>query len=241
MPHGNGLEVVDLWVKVENKEILKGVNLHVPKGELHVLMGPNGAGKSTLAMTLAGHPKYKVVRGDILLDGESIKDLPPEERARKGLAVLLQHPPELEGVKVAELLNKLIERYGSNTTPQELLERVGLSPSLLFRYFNVGFSGGERKRLELARILAMRPKIVVMDEPDSGVDVESLKYIAKNIEDMVKSNIGVLVITHYRNILRYVTPNRVHIMVDGRIVLSGGPELVEKIEKEGYSGVVKVA
>jgi len=241
VPHGNGLEVVDLWVKVENKEILKGVNLHVPKGELHVLMGPNGAGKSTLAMTLAGHPKYKVVRGDILLDGESIKDLPPEERARKGLAVLLQHPPELEGVKVAELLNKLIERYGSNTTPQELLERVGLSPSLLFRYFNVGFSGGERKRLELARILAMRPKIVVMDEPDSGVDVESLKYIAKNIEDMVKSNIGVLVITHYRNILRYVTPNRVHIMVDGRIVLSGGPELVEKIEKEGYSGVVKVA
>ncbi len=241
MTKDDGLKVIDLWVKVENKEILKGVNLHVPKGELHVLMGPNGAGKSTLAMTLAGHPKYKVVRGDILLDGESIKDLPPEERARKGLAVLLQHPPELEGVKVAELLNKLIERYGSNTTPQELLQKVGLSPSMLFRYFNVGFSGGERKRLELARILAMKPKIVVMDEPDSGVDVESLKYIAKNIEEMIKNGIGVLVITHYRNILRYVVPNRVHIMVDGRIVLSGGPELVERIEKEGYSGVVKVA
>ncbi len=241
MSTDNGLKVVDLWVKVENKEILKGVNIHVPKGELHVLMGPNGAGKSTLAMTLAGYPKYKIVNGDILLDGESIKDLPPEERARKGLAVLLQHPPELEGVRVVELLNKLIERYGSNTSPQELLQKVGLSPSMLYRYFNVGFSGGERKRLELARILAMKPKIVVMDEPDSGVDIESLKYIAKNIEDMIVNNIGVLVITHYRNILRYITPKRVHIMVDGKIVLSGGPELVERVEKEGYSGVVKRA
>ncbi|ABU82395.1 Fe-S cluster assembly ATPase SufC [Ignicoccus hospitalis] len=233
-----GLEVVDLWVSVGNKTILKGVNLKLPRGEFHALVGPNGAGKSTLAMTLAGYPGYKVVKGDILLDGESIKDLPPEERAKKGLAVLLQHPPELEGIRVAELLERLKGLYGCKDSVEDLLRRVGLPSDMAFRYVNVGFSGGERKRFDLARVIAMRPKIVVMDEPDSGVDVESIKRIADGIKWLLSQNAGVLVITHYRNILKYVKPHLVHVMIDGRIVKSGGPEILEVIEEKGFAGVV---
>ncbi|NPA85521.1 MAG: Fe-S cluster assembly ATPase SufC [Crenarchaeota archaeon] len=232
-----GLEVIDLWVKVGDKLILKGVNLKLPKGEFHALVGPNGAGKSTLAMTIAGHPAYKVVRGDILLDGESIKDLDPEERAKRGLAVLFQHPPELEGVRVAELFEKLREMYGGEKL-EDLLKLVGLPGDIAFRYVNVGFSGGERKRFDLARIIAMKPKIVIMDEPDSGVDMESVKRIAEGIKKLLDMGAGVLVITHYRNILKYITPKMVHVMIDGRIVKSGGPELLEIIEAKGFSGVV---
>ncbi len=234
----NGLRVVDLWVRVDNREILKGVNLHVPRGELHVLMGPNGAGKSTLAMTIAGHPKYKVVKGHIFLDNEEITNLPPEERAKRGLAVLFQMPPELEGVTVADLLNKIKERTGCKDDVYKLLSVANLPPSMAYRYVNKGFSGGERKRFELVRIVAMKPKIVIMDEPDSGVDVESLKVIADGVKRLLRENAGVLVITHYRNILKYLTPNKVHIMMDGRIVKSGGPELIEIVEEKGFKEVV---
>ena len=234
----DGLEVVDLWVKVGDKLILKGVNLRLPKGEFHALVGPNGAGKSTLAMTIAGHPAYKVVRGDILLDGESIKDLDPEERAKRGLAVLFQHPPELEGVRVAELFEKLKELYGCKDSTENLLKLVGLPTDMAFRYVNVGFSGGERKRFDLARIIAMRPKIVIMDEPDSGVDMESVKKIAEGIKKLLDMGAGVLVITHYRNILKYIKPKLVHVMIDGRIVKSAGPEILEEIEAKGFNGVV---
>ena len=233
----NGLEVVDLWVKVGGKTVLKGVNLKLPRGEFHALVGPNGAGKSTLAMTIAGHPAYKVVKGDILLDGESIKDLPPEERAKKGLAVLFQHPPELEGVRVSELLEKLKEMYKCKDSIEDLLRLVGLPSDMAFRYVNVGFSGGERKRFDLARIIAMRPKIVIMDEPDSGVDVESIKRIAEGIKKLLDMGAGVLVITHYRNILKYIKPKLVHVMIDGRIVMSAGVEILEEIEKKGFEWV----
>ncbi|ALU11554.1 iron ABC transporter ATP-binding protein [Ignicoccus islandicus DSM 13165] len=234
----NALEVIDLWVKVEGKEILKGVNLNIPKGELHILMGPNGAGKSTLAMTLAGHPKYVVEKGKIVLCGEEITHLPPEERARKGLMVLFQTPPELEGVYVADLINKISERFGSKVDVEELLKEVNLPPSFAYRYVNKGFSGGERKRFETARILAAKPKVVVMDEPDSGVDVESIKVIANTINKLLQMGTSVLVITHYRNILKYVTPHKVHVMIDGRIVKSGDISLVEEIEKKGFKEVV---
>ncbi|UXD21477.1 iron ABC transporter ATP-binding protein [Ignicoccus pacificus DSM 13166] len=233
-----GLEVIDLWVEVEGKMILKGVNLALPRGEIHVLMGPNGAGKSTLAMTIAGHPKYKVVRGKILLDGEDITNDPPEERARKGLAVLFQMPPELEGVTVAELLNKIKERSGCKEDVYDLLRESNLPSEMAYRYVNKGFSGGERKRFELSRILAMKPKIVIMDEPDSGVDIESLKVIAEGVKRLQRERAGVLVITHYRNILKYIVPNKVHIMIDGKIVKSGGVELIEIVEKKGFKEVV---
>ena len=234
----NALEVIDLWVKVEGKEILKGVNLNIPKGELHILMGPNGAGKSTLVMTLAGHPKYVVERGKILLYGEDITKLPPEERARKGLMILFQAPPELEGVYVADLLNKISERFGKNIDVENLLREVNLSPSFAYRYVNKGFSGGEKKRFETARILAANPKVVVMDEPDSGVDVESIRVIANVINKLLESGASVLVITHYRNILKYVKPHKVHVMIDGRIVKSGDISLVEEIERRGFKEVV---
>ena len=233
-----GLEVIDLWVKAGDKTILKGVNLKLPPKEFHALVGPNGAGKSTLAMAIAGHPQYKVIKGDILLDGESIKDLPPEERAKRGLAVLLQHPPDLEGIRVAELLERLKKMYGCEESVESLISRVGLPGDVAFRYVNVGFSGGERKRFDLARILAMKPKIVIMDEPDSGVDVESVKMIADGIKRLLSQGAGVLVITHYRNILKYVVPHKVHVMIDGRIVKVGGPEILEVIEEKGFAGVV---
>ncbi len=232
-----GLEVIDLWVKVGNRTVLKGVNLKLPRGEFHALVGPNGAGKSTLAMTIAGHPAYKVVKGDILLDGESIKDLPPEERAKRGLAVLFQHPPDLEGIRVAELFEKLKQMYGCKENVDDLLKLVGLPSDMAFRYVNVGFSGGERKRFDLARIIAMKPKVVILDEPDSGVDMESVKKIAEGIKKLLEMNAGVLVITHYRNILKYIKPKVVHVMIDGRIVKSGGPEILEEIEEKGF-GVV---
>jgi len=234
-----GLEVKNLRVEVDDKEILKGVKLSIPKGQVHVLMGPNGAGKSTLAMTIAGHPKYKVKEGKILLDGEDITELPPEERARRGLAVLFQIPPELEGVSVADLLNKIRDRTGCKEDVYQLLSEGNLPKEMAYRYVNKGFSGGERKRFELSRIIAMRPKIVVMDEPDSGVDLESLKVIANGIKRLQKQGAGVLVITHYRNILKYLTPDRVHIMIDGKIVRSGGPELIGVVEEKGFKGVLE--
>ncbi len=234
----NALDVIDLWVSVDGKDILKGVNLSIPRGELHVLMGPNGAGKSTLAMTLAGHPRYLVKRGKILLYGEDITSLPPEERARKGLMVLFQTPPELEGVYVADLLRKIGEKFGRSVDVEQFLRDVNLPTDFAYRYVNKGFSGGERKRFETARILAAAPKVVVMDEPDSGVDVESVKVIADAIKKLVESGTSVLVITHYRNILKYVKPHRVHVMIDGRIVKSGDISLAEKIEQKGFKEVV---
>ena len=233
-----GLEIIDLWVKVEGKIILKGVNLFLSRKEVHVLMGPNGAGKSTLALTIAGHPKYEVVKGRMLLEGDDITYLLPEERARKGLAVLFQMPPELEGITVANLLNKIKEKSGCKDDVETLLSQSNLPKEMAYRYVNKGFSGGERKRFELSRIIAMKPKIVIMDEPDSGVDVESVKAIADGVKRLQRMGAGVLIITHYRNILKYLEPDKVHIMIDGKIVRSGGLELVELVEEKGFKEVI---
>ncbi|MCQ4336496.1 MAG: Fe-S cluster assembly ATPase SufC [Sulfolobales archaeon] len=244
------LVVENLHVEVEGKEVLKGVNLEVNRGEVHVLMGPNGSGKTTLSLALMGHPKYKITKGRILLEGEDITGLEPHERARKGLFLAFQNPIEISGVRLSTLLTLEANRvFGSSIKPEETLsvirdlaKRVGLSESLLNRNVFEGFSGGEKKRTEIAQMLLLKPKIAILDEPDSGVDVDGLKIIADNISKLLRENgTGFLIITHYRRILEYVKPTKVHVMYKGKIVMSGGEELSAKIDREGYESVVKGA
>ncbi|MCQ4349617.1 MAG: Fe-S cluster assembly ATPase SufC, partial [Sulfolobales archaeon] len=240
----------NLHVEVEGKEVLKGVNLEVNRGEVHVLMGPNGSGKTTLSLALMGHPKYKINKGRILLEGEDITGLEPHERARKGLFLAFQNPIEISGVRLSTLLALEANRvFGSSIKPEETLsvirdvaKRVGLSESLLNRNVFEGFSGGEKKRTEIAQMLLLKPKIAILDEPDSGVDVDGLKIIADNISKLLQENgTGFLIITHYRRILEYVKPTKVHVMYKGKIAVSGGEELSAKIDREGYESVVKGA
>jgi Fe-S cluster assembly ATP-binding protein len=244
------LVVENLHVEVEGKEVLKGVNLEVNRGEVHVLMGPNGSGKTTLSLALMGHPKYKITKGRILLEGEDITGLEPHERARKGLFLAFQNPIEISGVRLSTLLTLEANRvFGSSIKPEEtfsvirdVAKRVGLSESLLNRNVFEGFSGGEKKRTEIAQMLLLKPKIAILDEPDSGVDVDGLKIIADNISKLLQENgTGFLIITHYRRILEYVKPTKVHVMYKGKIVVSGGEELSAKIDREGYESVVKGA
>jgi len=244
------LVVENLHVEVEGKEVLKGVNLEVNRGEVHVLMGPNGSGKTTLSLALMGHPKYKITKGRILLEGEDITGLEPHERARKGLFLAFQNPIEISGVRLSTLLTLEANRvFGSSIKPEETLsvirdvaKRVGLSESLLNRNVFEGFSGGEKKRTEIAQMLLLKPKIAILDEPDSGVDVDGLKIIADNISKLLQENgTGFLIITHYRRILEYVKPTKVHVMYKGKITVSGGEELSAKIDREGYESVVKGA
>ncbi|PVU69771.1 Fe-S cluster assembly ATPase SufC [Sulfolobales archaeon SCGC AB-777_K20] len=242
------LVVENLHVEVEGKEVLKGVNLEVNRGEVHVLMGPNGSGKTTLSLALMGHPKYKITKGRILLEGEDITGLEPHERARKGIFLAFQNPIEISGVRLSTLLALEANRvFGSSIKPEETLsvirdvaKRVGLSESLLNRNVFEGFSGGEKKRTEIAQMLLLKPKIAILDEPDSGVDVDGLKIIADNISKLLQeNNTGFLIITHYRRILEYVKSTKVHVMYKGKIVVSGGEELSAKIDREGYESVVK--
>ncbi len=242
------LEVKGLVAKVRDtdKVVVNGVSLRVDRGEIVALMGPNGSGKSSLAYTLMGHPRYEVVSGDILLDGESIVGLPPEERSLRGLFLGFQNPVEVEGVKLSSLIvasyNKRVgERDLFKTSnPRVFIEMnkyasmLGLRSELLYRDVNVGFSGGERKRSEMLQALMLNPRYVILDEPDSGLDVDGVKVIANSIELLRSRGTGVLLITHYTRILRYVKPSRVYVMVNGRIVASGGYELAEKIDREGY-------
>ncbi len=231
------LVVENLEVSVNDAKILDGINLKVEEGKTIVVMGPNGSGKTTLAMTIAGHPRYKVTKGRILFNGEEITRLPPEERARKGISILCQMPPSLEGVKVADLLNKLVERFNPPLSVEEALEIVGLPRSFLYREVNVGFSGGEKKRFEMAKVILMNPKFAVLDEPDSGVDVESLKFIARGINLLKERNVGMLIITHYRNILKYIDLDEVCVLFKGRIIRCGGSELISLIEEKGYKAL----
>ncbi len=243
------LQVRDLVVRIRGlgKVVVDGVNLEVGKGEIVALMGPNGSGKSSLAYTIMGHPRYEVVSGDIVVDGESIVGLSPEERSLKGLFLGFQNPVEVEGVKLSNLIiasyNKRIgERDLLKTSNPRIIVEInkyasilGLRRELLYRDVNVGFSGGERKRSEMLQALILNPRYVILDEPDSGLDVDGVKVIANAIETLRSRNTGVLLITHYTRILRYVKPSRVYVMVNGRIVEKGGYELAEKIDREGYS------
>ena len=244
------LEVKNLHVTVEDKEILKGVDLKVDLGKLVVVMGPNAGGKSTLAYTIMGREGYEVTDGDIIFNGESILELDTDERARLGLFLAVQEPPPLPGVKGSLLIPAVIKRRRNLPMDNKLmdikilrevrpkLDSVGLDSSYMGREVNVGFSGGEKKRFELFQALAYDPKVVILDEPDSGLDVDGVKLVARLLDEMRNSGKGVLLITHNPRLLHFVEPDEVNVLIDGKIVKRGGMEVAEFVEKYGYEKVV---
>ena len=246
------LEIKDLQVSVEDKEILKGIDLVVRSGEVHAIMGPNGSGKSTLSLAIMGHPRYKVTRGSVLLDGADILALPVDERARKGLFLAFQYPSAIPGVSVANFLRTAInarrstpgvEKKNDMPIPQfrkllaEKMKQLEVPDDFLKRAVNDGFSGGEKKRLETLQMHMFQPTFAILDETDSGLDIDALRTIATGIESLRGPDIGILLITHYERILRYIQPDFVHVLVDGRIVRTGGRELAAELETKGYDFV----
>jgi len=245
MNDADALIIEDLVVEVEGKEILKGVNLRVGKGEVHALMGPNGSGKSTLAHTLMGHPRYRVVRGRVLYKGEDILPLSPDERARRGIFLAFQYPLEIPGVRVRHFLRLALKAVKGREMPvtqfrkllQEKMELLEMDRSFADRYLNEGFSGGEKKRNEILQMALLEPEIAILDETDSGLDIDALKVVANGINRLIGPNLGILLITHYQRILNYVEPHFVHVLLDGRVVRSGGRELAQELEAKGYEGI----
>ena len=240
------LEVRGLTVEVEGKRILKGVNLSVDRGEIHLVMGPNGSGKSTLAYAITGRPGYEVVDGDILFEGRSILEMDPDERALAGIFLGFQEPPPIPGVRLLTLYNavsnkkqgKPIAGYGDPTAHKRVaqaLEAVGLPASYALREVNVGFSGGEKKRLEAAQALLFDPKLVIMDEPDSGLDADGVRQIAGIFKRLRDDGKALIIITHYARLAKFLEPDRVTVLVGGRVAATGGPDLAHLIESEGYS------
>lgn len=247
------LEIKDLHISIDGKQILTGLNLGLDKGEVHAIMGPNGSGKSTLANAIMGHPKYSIDSGDILVKGESILNLSTDLRARKGLFLGFQYPTEIPGVGYSHFLrnayNTLNKSLGEEQnrevfiTVREFheyvkknLDAVGLDPSFLSRYLNEGFSGGEKKRSEVMQMLVLKPNIAILDEPDSGLDIDSVKSVAEAINKLIDTGAGVLVITHYARILRYLKKlDYVHVVARGKVIKSGGKELSEELEAKGYT------
>ncbi|WP_457636614.1 Fe-S cluster assembly ATPase SufC [Oceanithermus sp.] len=236
------LEVRDLWVNVNDTPILKGVNLTVPRGEVHALMGPNGAGKSTLGKVIAGDPSYEVVGGEVLLDGQNILGLEPDERARMGLFLAFQYPVEVPGVTIANFLRLALQARHGKEVPlvefyaklQRAVEVLEWDESYLTRYLNEGFSGGEKKRNEILQLMVLEPAYAILDETDSGLDIDALKIVAKGVNAMRGPDFAALVITHYQRLLNYIVPDVVHVMMDGRIVKTGGRELALELEERGY-------
>lgn len=247
------LEVKDLHVAVTDeetkgqKEILTGVNLVMKTGEIHAIMGPNGTGKSTLSQTIMGQPGYQVTQGDILLDGQSILTMPVDERARRGLFLAMQYPAEIQGVTNAEFLRAAINARrpaDDQISVMAFLKKLDanlalldMSESMTERYLNEGFSGGEKKRNEILQLLMIEPTFAILDEIDSGLDIDALKVVAKGVNSMRGANFGSLIITHYQRLLNYIVPDTVHVMMGGKIVKTGGPELAKQLEKEGYAGL----
>jgi Fe-S cluster assembly ATP-binding protein len=247
------LELKNLHVSLEDKgvEIVKGVDLSVDTNQIHAIMGPNGSGKSTLAYALMGHPAYEITEGQILFDGEDVTELEADERAQRGLFLAFQSPHAIPGVTVTSFLRSAINanrkaRNDGQDDPiaikefrQEMLasmEKLKVPRELAQRYLNDGFSGGEKKRVEILQMAMLKPRIAVLDETDSGLDIDALKTVANGVSELVGEETGALVITHYQRILNYVKPDFVHVFVDGRIVEEGGPELAHKLEAEGYEG-----
>lgn len=239
---GTLLEVRSLYVKAQSRLILKDINLSIKPGEIHAIMGRNGSGKSTLANALMGNPGYEVASGDILFHGESIVGLKPEERAKMGLFLAFQSPIALPGVPVSTFLRAALratkpEHWSareSRKVIQTALQEFGLGAATTSRYVNDGFSGGEKKRFEIAQMLLLKPKLAILDEPDSGLDVDGLKTVAASIEKVVTQGTAVLLITHYERLLSHVRPDRVHVLLNGQIVQTGGPDLAKTIEAQGY-------
>lgn len=243
------LEIRDLRTSIDGKPILNGVSLAIQPGELHALMGPNGSGKSTLALTLTGHPRYQVTGGQILLDGKDVTALPPEQRARAGLFLSFQYPQEISGVPFAQFLRAA---YHASKRPQQPVPfgqfherltnaagRVAFQEELLVRSVNEGFSGGEKKRAEVFQMLVLEPRYIILDEPDSGLDIDALKTVAHAIQEYRSPDRAFLVITHYPRLLQFLQPDRVHVFTSGRLVSSGGPELARELERTGYDPYLK--
>jgi Fe-S cluster assembly ATP-binding protein len=252
------LVVKDLHVSVEGKEILKGLSLEVRRGEIHALMGPNGSGKSTLANTLMGHPRYEVTAGEILFKGESLLGMEADQRSRAGLFLAFQYPVSIPGVTVSNFLRAALnarlaprEANGDGAMPtrktippkefrallREQMSLLKVDESFAMRYLNEGFSGGEKKRAEILQMAMLKPEIAILDETDSGLDIDALRVVSEGVMALSGPTLGVLVITHYQRILNYIRPHFVHVMLDGRITLSGGPELALELESRGYDWV----
>ncbi len=237
------LEIKNLHVSTDNKEILKGVNLKINKGEVHAVMGPNGSGKSSLSLALMGHPRYKITAGKILLDGRNINLITPDKRAKLGLFLAMQYPVAVPGVSVFNLLrsaNKNLESQQVSALEfqkivKKEMKNLKMDEKFLTRSINDGFSGGEKKKAEILQLSILKPKYAILDETDSGLDVDALKTVSKGISNVAGSEIGILLITHYQRILKYVKPDFVHILVDGKIVKSGDYKLAEEIESTGYA------
>lgn len=244
----SGLSVSDLRVSVDSTEILKGIDLSVERGRVHALMGPNGSGKSTLAFALAGHPGYQIAGGSAKLDGEDLLELSPDKRAKLGLFLSFQYPAAIPGVSVANFLRSARTAVrGSDLTPAqfrqlvfEQLDHLGIDTSFLGRYVNDGFSGGEKKRLEMLQLAVLAPKYAILDETDSGLDVDALRDVGESLTTLRTGSLtdtGFLIITHYPRILQYIEPDVVHVMMDGRIVKTGDAALAHRIEAEGYDNI----
>ncbi len=239
-------EIKDLLVAAGEHQILKGLSLSVGKGEVHAIMGPNGSGKSTLANTLLGNPDYQITSGSILFHGEDITDWPTDIRAKAGIFLAFQYPQEIAGVSVIQFLRQAVSaRKAADISAIEIrfsmmewMQKLGMDPSFAQRYLNEGFSGGEKKRNEILQMALLEPELAILDETDSGLDIDALRVVARGVNEVRKENpdLGVVLITHYQRILDELSPDFVHIMINGRIVASGGMELSEKLESEGYEG-----
>ncbi|EAD9674345.1 Fe-S cluster assembly ATPase SufC [Listeria monocytogenes] len=241
------LKIQDLHVEIEGKEILKGVNLEISTGEIHAIMGPNGTGKSTLSSAIMGHPKYEVTQGTITLDGEDVLEMEVDERARAGLFLAMQYPSEISGVTNAEFIRAAINsrrEEGDEIPVMQFIRKLDAKMDILDmdeemaeRYLNEGFSGGEKKRNEILQLLMIEPKLAILDEIDSGLDIDALKVVSKGVNEMRGEGFGCLIITHYQRLLNYITPNFVHVMMQGKVVKEGGPELAKRLEAEGYDWI----
>jgi Fe-S cluster assembly ATP-binding protein len=239
------MEIRDLHADVEGKEILRGIDLTVRQGETHALMGPNGSGKTTLASVIMGRPGYLVTSGKVIFNGEDITKLTPDERAKRGLFLAMQYPTEVPGVSVVNFLRTAYQSVKGEQVSalvfrkhmKEQMERLGIEDAMVNRYVNQGFSGGEKKRNENLQLAVLQPRIAVLDETDSGLDIDSLKLVATGVDRLVGPELGVLLITHYQRMLNYIEPELVHVMMGGRIVKSGGAELAKELEEKGYDGI----
>lgn len=253
---GADLVIKNLHVSVEGQEILKGLNFEMDRGEVHAIMGPNGSGKSTLANTLMGHPAYRVTEGEIWFRGKEIVMLPADERSRLGLFLAFQYPSAIPGVSVGNFLRTAINAHYEQKDPagngngqqgismrdfrkllKEKMALLQMDPGFASRYLNEGFSGGEKKRMEILQMAMLRPQIAILDETDSGLDIDALRIVSEGVNELMSPELGVLVITHYQRILDYIKPDHVHVLVAGRIVMSGGPELALELEDRGYDWV----
>ncbi|MFS0787678.1 Fe-S cluster assembly ATPase SufC [Shouchella sp. 1P09AA] len=241
------LKIENLHVSIDDKEILKDFNLEINGGEIHAIMGPNGTGKSTLASAIMGHPKYEITSGSVTMDGEDVLEMEVDERARAGMFLAMQYPSEISGITNADFMRSAINANREEGDElslmkfirkmDEKMDTLDMDQSFAQRYLNEGFSGGEKKRNEILQLLMLDPRIAILDEIDSGLDIDALKVVAEGVNQMRGENFGCLIITHYQRLLDYITPDKVHVMMQGRIVKSGGAELAERLEAEGYDWI----